>query len=365
MHPASHPDRRLIGWRGAALLGCLLLVSCFNPWSERVADPLQFLPTQIDLLLSTRFPDLIHSPLGDRFLAEHPGAPAAYLPGAIRALEEETGIDLYRDIQTVAVAAELDPRGGGRFVAVIEGSFDRERMEAWFEAHGEGDRTSYRGVDLFPVLVPAGPEGVREFHAGFLRGPFLLFGEPEMVAAAIDLYDGVGTGIHGDPGWARRLENVDRDATVWVLLPGETIALAWRQLMEWFQPRIRLEEPLREIRTLAVELRIPMDAEFLFRGETVDAAAAASAAGNLSAVLSLARALVGEKHPGLALLLDTVRIVHGEEGILVGVDIPIDWFDPAGWEGDLPRHAMGGEAELRSMSSRPILPAMRMLFSSR
>lgn len=365
MHQASHPDRRLIGWRGAALLGCLLLASCFNPWPKRVVDPLTFLPTQVDLLLSTRFPDLIHSPLGDRLLGVDPGSPAAYLPGAIRALEEETGIDLYRDIQTAAVAAELEPQGGGRFVAVIEGSFDRERMEAWFEAHGGGDRTSYRGVDLFPVLVPAGPGGVREFHAGFLRGPFLLFGEPEMVATAIDLYDGVGAGILGNPAWARRLEGVDRDATVWALLPGETIALVWRHLLQWFEPRIRVGEPLREIRNLAVELRIPMDAEFLFRGETVDAAAAASAAGNLSAVLSLARTLVGEKHPRLALLLDSVRIVHGEEGILVGVEIPIDWFDPTAWEGDLPRHAMGREAELRSMSSMPIFPAMRMLFSSR
>lgn len=248
--------------------------------------------------------------------------------------QEETGIDVERDID--AVIAALSPGAAGihesGFVA-LRGRFDTAKIEALVSSKG-GKLAEYKGARLLvgadepaaDTAEPADPaaEGAVRHRVhpviALVNANLVIVGSDAAVKAAIDRNAGEGTAsITSDAEFVRMLESVDQNSTVWaigrpkVFQAGADIP---NQVMQ----------QLPDIKWFAASGHLNGGLQATVRAEGKDEEAGKNMREVVQGVLALARLQMDSK-PELKPLLNTVQVEGTGNGVALHMTLPAELLD--------------------------------------
>ena len=248
--------------------------------------------------------------------------------------QEETGIDVERDID--AVIAALAPGSDGTnvhetgFVA-LRGRFDTTKIESLVSSKG-GQLSEYKGARLLlgnneeptdDTSTPTVEGKIRHrVHPviALVNANLVIVGSEAAVKAAIDRNAGEGTAsITSDGEFVRMLESVDQNSTVWAIgrpkvLQGST------------DLPTQVMQQLPEVKWFAASGHLNDGLQATFRAEGKDEEAGKNMREVVQGVLALARLQLDSK-PEFKPLLNSVQIEGAGNGVALHVTLPSELLD--------------------------------------
>lgn len=164
------------------------------------------LPGDAAYVLGLDLKRLVASPLYQKRLA----AQARPRLGALRELEEKTGLDPERDVDVVVLAGA--PGSAPRGVALVLGRFDQAKLRGALEAKAGVASQQHGGVSVFSY-----DSGGSRRSLAILDGHAIVIGEQALVRRTLDNREGADTGVTSNMALVARLERVRPDATFWMV----------------------------------------------------------------------------------------------------------------------------------------------------
>lgn len=222
-----------------------------------------------------------------------------------REFQQQTGIDIERDIEYVV--AGLVPDGSSRWsgVAILAGRFDEERLEALALEHG-GAAADYRGRRL--LTHAEGPVAM-----AFLESGVVAIGSQSLVRRTIDL-PAAGGGVDSNDSLMGLLDHVGRDSTAWAVGRLDDAAAG-----AWLPDQVESAD----VAAFAVGARVDGGVSGTLTAEARDEETGRNLRDLLQGFLALARLQAGSR-PELSGLLDSIRLTSAGANVTLGFDLPAD-----------------------------------------
>lgn len=252
--------------------------------------------------------------------------------------QEETGIDLERDIDSVVAAALPGADGDAHefgFVA-LRGRFDTTRIEGLVSAKG-GRLDEYRGARL--LLPPAREEADPAPDAdasdevatrpGRRHGPpaialvnpnLVILGTLDAVKAAIDRDQDGGASILSDGEFVRMLEGLDSYSTMWAIARSSALQGGASELPD------QVADKLPGVKWLAASGYVNGGMRASLTAEAANPEAAKNLRDIVQGALAIARLQVDGK-PELAPLVQGLQVAGTGNTVSVNVEMPSALID--------------------------------------
>lgn len=307
--------------------------------SQAGPDDLALVPAKAALVAYANVSDVMHSEFRQRLTTAMDSKGEARIK-----FQEETGIDIERDIDSVVAASmpSADQGGGHDFGFVaLRGRFDTGRIEALVSSKG-GRLDEYRGARL--LLPPAdedhddgahadaehaeepetegAPEQMRARHHGhptlaLVNANLVVLGSMAAVRGAIDRYHDQTASILSDGEFVRMLDNVASGSTVWAI--GRSSVLADVQSNE-------IASQLPGVKWVAASGHVNGGLSATLRAETFDAEAGKNLRDIVQGALAVARLHVNA-NPELKPLLQGLQVEGTGTSVAVTVAMPSELLD--------------------------------------
>jgi hypothetical protein len=253
--------------------------------------------------------------------------------------QEETGIDIEQDIDSV-VAAGMPKAGGtghGNGFVALRGRFDTTRIEALVSSKG-GVMDEYRGARLLLPPVKT-DEQVQAGHDGppaiaLVSANLVIVGSLDAVKAAIDRQqDQGGPSILSDGEFVQMLEALDGGSSMWAIGRSSVLMTDESDLPD------QLASKLPGVKWVAASGHVNGGLRASFRAEANDADAGKNLRDIVQGALAIARLQLDGK-PELAPLLQGLQVEGSGTTVSVNVAMPTELLELLIAEAH--RHAGGG-----------------------
>lgn len=323
--------------------------------SQAGPDDLSLVPAGAAMVAYANVHDVMQSEFRQRLTA----AMDSKSEGRLK-FQEETGIDLERDIDSAVAAAMPNGTGTGHdfgFVA-LRGRFDTTRIEGLVSSKG-GVLDEYRGARL--LLPPVGADDDVEDAPDALdtpdtpdpttrhrKGPpaialvnanLVIVGTLDAVKAAIDRHQDQGASILGDGEFVRMLENLDGDSTMWAIGRSSVLLGDKGELSD------KVASTLPGVKWVAASGHVNGGLRATLQAEANDAEAGKNLRDIVQGALAIARLHVDGK-PELAPLLQGLQVEGTGTSVAVRVAMPSELIDVilSQVHGHEARHGDGSQA---------------------
>ena len=286
--------------------------------AQSASDELRYIPTNATLVAYANVREVMVSSFRDRLREVNPDFDGQ------RQFQEETGIDLENDIDSVVAA--LVPKGDESFgLVLLNGRFDPDRLESLARQHG-GHVEEYAGRRLFTQV-----RDDDEFSMSFVETGVLALGSAVMVRGAIDMSAGtVADNVTANARLMGLMSQVRGGNNAWAVAEFEgkdATAYVPENLLSQVPP----------IAAMAVSGRVNGGLSAALTVEARDEQSGQDLLAVIQGLVALARLQVGTR-PDLRGVLDSVQLVHVGHSVTLEVDLPPEILDLAVPEPqDLPR----------------------------
>ncbi len=318
--------------------------------SQAGPDDLALVPAGAAIVAYANVHDVMHSEFRQRLTA----AMDSKSEGRHK-FQEETGIDIEQDIDSVVAAALPDVAGVGHefgFVA-LRGRFDTTRIEGLVSAKG-GRLDEYRGARL--LLPPAHDDAAEtdadvesldtpapRSHAhkhpviALVDANLVIVGPRESVTAAIDRHqDQAGNSILSDGEFVQMLESLDGGSTMWAIGRSSVLMDGNAELPD------QLAAKIPGVKWVAASGYVNGGLRATLRAEAKDAEAGQNLRDIVQGALAIARLQVDNK-PELEPLLRSLQVEGTGTSVSVNVALPAELLDV--FVSQAQRHAGVGQGD--------------------
>jgi hypothetical protein len=329
--------------------------------SQAGPDDLALVPAGAAMVAYANVHDVMQSEFRQRLTA----AMDSKSEGRVK-FQEETGIDIERDIDSAVAAAIPNGSGSGHdfgFVA-LRGRFDTTRIEALVSSKG-GRLDEYRGARL--LLPPAktddagadvAPDAaddtaleadtLRRRHEGppaiaLVDANLVIVGTLDAVKAAIDRHQDQSASILSDGEFVRMLENLESDSTMWAIGRSSVLMGDKSDLPE------QVASKLPGVKWVAASGHVNGGLRATLQAEANDAEAGKNLRDIVQGALAIARLQVDGK-PELAPLLQGLQVEGTGTSVAVRVAMPSELLDVilSQMHGHAARHLDGRDGASRA-----------------
>ena len=286
--------------------------------AQSASDELRYVPTNATVVAYANVREVMVSSFRDHLREVNPDFDGQHQ------FQEETGIDLENDIDSVVAA--LVPSGDESFgLVLLNGRFDPERLESLARQRG-GHVEEYAGRRLFTHV-----RDDDELSMSFVEAGVLALGSAVMVRGAIDMSAGtVADNVTANARLMGLVSQVRGGNNAWAVAEFEGMDATA------YIPETLLSQ-VPPIAAMAVSGRINGGLSAALTVEARDEQSGQDLLAVIQGLVALARLQVGSR-PDLRGVLDSVQLVHVGHSVTLEVDLPPEILDLAVPEPqDLPR----------------------------
>ena len=235
--------------------------------------------------------------------------------------EDETGVDVTRDVDYVLAAIGGEASGGttpqGEPLIVARGRFDTVRIEGLVRSKG-GTVQDYRGVRLLSVVeTNGGPDNMRGALA-FVEPGLIAMGADAAVRRAIDAQKGDVPNASSNADIVRLVKTAG-DGNAWVVAKFDALSSGGQIPPEVLQR-------LPAINWLTVTGHVNGGLRAAVRAEARDDAAATNLREVLQGILALAKLQVGQNNE-FAALTNSIELGGDGNTVSLGLSVPMELVD--------------------------------------
>jgi len=279
-------------------------------------DELSYLPSDAKVVAFANVREIIDSELHQKLRAMAPRN-----DNGLAKFEEETGVDVTRDVDYVfaAVSGDSSAAGGattpnqGPPLVIARGRFDNVRVEGLVRSKG-GTADDYKGVRLLRVADPNGP---MDGALAFVEPGLIAMGGNAAVRRAIDAHAG-GANLTGNADLLRLIKEAD-DGNAWVVARFDALSTAGKIPADMLQR-------LPPINWLTVTGHVNGGVRAAVKAETRDDAAAQNLRQVVQGILALAKLQTGQR-ADVAALVNSIELGGEGKNVSLGVSVPMEFID--------------------------------------
>jgi hypothetical protein len=265
------------------------------------------------------------------------GAQKGMRPESLAQIEEKTGLDPARDIDTIVIAGAETGRGAVPGIALVTGRFDLYKLGRSLETEGKVRGYNHDGVTVYAYKE----EGPRATAIAFLDDSSLLFGQKERVEAAVSSRTRGEAPLRGNAVLLALVEKVRPGSTFWMVgdqsllagMPSSIPAPGAAGGGEGGGATISLPA----LRTITVTGDLDPQVSLDLTGEAADEPAARNLADVVRGFVAL-MSLQAQQKPELQALASAFNVATEQNRVLVTARIPYAMID------SLSAKAKAGEA---------------------
>jgi hypothetical protein len=242
--------------------------------------------------------------------------------GPFQELEEKTGLNPERDLESVYVAGRQPSgkdTGGG--VVIVTGTFDRYKLQRSIETAGHKPTT--KTIEGVTVYVHDEAKGARKAGAvGFLEDNVLVMGSlPDVEKVIAARVHGQG-GVKSNATLVGLLENVRPGSTFWAVGDQSLLASMPKTAGAPGGPQVALPG----LKSMLVTADLDPEINLELTGEASDEAAARNLADVVRGFVALAQ-LQSSQKPELKQLATAVSVTTEESRVRVSARVPYELLD--------------------------------------
>ncbi|HEV8396842.1 MAG TPA: hypothetical protein VGQ37_21320 [Vicinamibacterales bacterium] len=275
-------------------------------------DELAYLPSDAKVVAFANVREIMDSELHQKLQALAPRN-----GDGLARFEEETGVDVTRDVDYVLGAIGGDTAAGpnqGHPLVIARGRFDTVRIEGLVLSKG-GTVEDYKGVRLLKV---AEPTGGMDAALAFVEPGLIAMGAQDAVRRAIDARKGGTASAAGNEELVRLVKQAD-DGNAWVVARFDALSAAGQLPPDVLQR-------LPAINWLTVTGHVNGGIRAAIRAETRDEAAAKNLRDVLQGILALAKLQSGQR-ADVAAIMDSIELGGEGKNVTLGLAVPIEVID--------------------------------------
>jgi hypothetical protein len=231
--------------------------------------------------------------------------------------EEETGVDVTRDVDSVYAALGGGDGAGlheGPPLVIVRGRFDNVRIEGLVRSKG-GQVGDYSGVRLLTI---AEPNGAMQGALAFVEPGLIAMGGEAAVRRAIDAHNGTMANVSGNDQLLGLVKGAS-DGNAWVVARFDALTSSGQIPQDVLQR-------LPAINWLTVTGHVNGGIRAAVRAEARDAAAAKNLRDVVSGILALAKLQTGQQ-ADLGALMNSIELGGEGNNVSLGVTVPIEFID--------------------------------------
>jgi hypothetical protein len=234
--------------------------------------------------------------------------------------EEETGVDVTRDVDYVLAALGGEASGTtnpGEPLIVARGRFDTVRIEGLVRSNG-GTVEDYRGVRLLAIANPSGDAGSMRGALAFVEPGLIAMGADTAVRRAIDAQKGDVPNASSNADIVRLVKTAD-EGNAWVVAKFDALSSGGQ-----IPPEVLQKLPAINWLTLTGHVNGGLRAAV--RAEAKDDAAAKNLRDVLQGILALARLQTGQNNE-FAALTNSIELGGDGNTVSLGLSVPMELVD--------------------------------------
>jgi hypothetical protein len=277
-------------------------------------DELSYLPSDAKVVAFANVREIMDSELHQKLRALAPRN-----DNGLARFEEETGVDVTRDVDSVFAALSGDgsasaarPNQGPPLV-MARGRFDNVRIEGLVRSKG-GRVEDYKGVRLLRVADPNGP---MEGALAFVEPGLIAMGADAAVRRAIDAHaDGSNATSNSD--LLRLIKDAD-DGNAWVVARFDALSAAGKIPADMLQR-------LPAINWVTVTGHVNGGVRAAVKAEARDDAAAQNLRQVVQGILALAKLQTGQRADVTA-LVNSIELGGEGKNVSLGVSVPMEFIN--------------------------------------
>jgi hypothetical protein len=294
-------------------------------------DELTYLPSDAKVVAFANVREIMDSELHQKLRAMAPRN-----DNGLAKFEQETGVDVTRDVDYVFAALSGDGSGSaatpnqGPPLVMARGRFDNVRVEGLVRSKG-GAAEDYKGVRLLRVPDPNGP---MEGALAFVEPGLIAMGGEAAVRRAIDAHAG-GANLTGNADLVRLIKGAD-DGNAWVVARFDALSTAGKIPTDMLQR-------LPAINWVTVTGHVNGGVRAAVKAEARDDAAAQNLRQVVQGILALAKLQTGQR-ADVAALVNSIELGGDGKNVSLGVSVPMELIDHL--------------ASLRTPGNPPVVPAV-------
>jgi len=299
----------LATWLVAAYVGGFQNLTLFAASSP---EELAYIPADAKVVAFANVREIMESELRQKFQAMVPRS-----DNGLARFEEETGVDVTRDVEYVLGAISGDTAGGpeqGRPLVIARGRFDNVRIEGLVRSKG-GTVEDYKGVRFLNVSEPSGA-----MHAAlaFVEPGLIAMGTDTAVRQAIDGHRGSAANATGNAELVRLVKDAS-DGNAWVVARFDALSAAGK-----FPPEVMQRIPA--INWLTFTGHVNGGIRAALRAEARDDAAAKNLRDVLQGMLALAKLQSGQR-TDVSAIMDSIELGGEGKNVSLGLSVPLEVID--------------------------------------
>jgi hypothetical protein len=284
-------------------------------------DELAYLPSNATVVAFANVREIMDSELHQKLRAMAPRN-----GNGMARFEEETGVDVTRDVDYVLAAIGGDASdtttGGtttgapnqGHPLVIARGRFDTVRIEGLVRSKG-GMVEDYKGVRLLAVTEP---NGAMEGALAFVEPGLIAMGARDAVRRAIDARQGGAGSAAGNEELVRLVKESD-DGNAWVVARFDALSAAGHVPSD-------VLKRLPNINWITVTGHVNGGLRAAVRAEARDEVAAKNLREVLEGLLALAKLQSGQQTE-LATLVNSIQLGGEGKNVSLGLSVPIEVVD--------------------------------------
>lgn len=269
-------------------------------------DELAYVPQESRLVAFANIRDVMNSDFRHKLQALQPDSGAR-----ANDFQDRTGVNIESDVDTVMLSLGASTETGPPLV-IARGRFDAVRIEGLMREQG-GEATDYKGTRLVTITG-----GEHPFAIAFVEPDLLASGTAAAVRRAIDTRSGATPDITVNTELMKILRDVD-DGSAWAVGRFDAFAASGRIPSE-------VAGQIPPITWFAASGQIGTGVEGLLRAEVSSDKAANDLRDVIRGFMALARFQSG-RNPGIAAMLDSLRLGGEGKTVSVGFSIPPEMVD--------------------------------------
>jgi hypothetical protein len=287
-------------------------------------DELSYLPSDAKVVAFANVREIMDSELHQKLRAMAPRN-----DNGLARFEEETGVDVTRDVDSVLAALSGDAVGGdasagadtgtagpsqGHPLVVARGRFDTTRIEGLVRSKG-GTVEDYKGVRLLTVAAPG---GTMDGALAFVEPGVIAMGAAAAVRRAIDAHSGASASAAGNSELVRLVKGAE-NGNAWVVARFDALSSAGHIPSDMLQR-------LPAINWVTVTGHVNGGIRAAVRAEARDEAAGKNLREVLQGILALAKLQTGQSTE-IAALMNSIELGGEGNNVSLGVAVPIEVID--------------------------------------
>jgi len=284
------------------------------------ADELSYLPSDAKAVAFANVREIMDSELHQKLSAMAPRS-----ENGLARFEEETGVDVTRDVDYVFAAlggnsgdAATGSAGSalhqGQPLVLARGRFDTVRIEGLVRSKG-GTVEDYKGIRLLALVEPNG-----SMNAGlaFVEPGLIAMGDLTAVRRAIDAHSGAAASVSSNQDLMRMIKDAN-DGNAWVVTRFDALSSAGQIPPEMLQR-------LPAINWLTVTGHVNGGVRAAIRAEARDEIAAKNLREVVTGMLALAKLGAGQQGE-LSVLVNSIELGGEGNNVSLGLSVPIEVID--------------------------------------